>query len=249
MRLAGGLVRTTETRILNTRSFRFIEETAGKEQRYSHRDEKPRKTAAVIRSGAIGDVPTGIVHPASPEGTGYHVTFYTVPGGYEVMKNDPHIDRFIVRAKTRFPIITWATSGSTRLRNTTASSTFRVRGRTWFAVPDKTFHSWPDNVRKKVPPDRNYMEFVHDLAEVPTFPGSSSTRPQKKNGRARNTSVWGLHPMPCPIVPYTGVVLMDNPHCKGFAQTDLKIVTTGGEIEWILEQGGIRKPRNKLNGK
>ena len=226
--------------------FQVYQKTSGKEQRYSYRDEKPAKTAAVIRYGAIGDVlQASSILPHLKE-QGYHVTFYTVPGGYEVMKNDPHIDRFIVQGENQVPnhhlgdFWKWEARKYDRFINLSES----VEA-TWLAVPDKTFHSWPDSVRKKYL-DRNYMEFVHDLAEVPH--GSRvkfyPTAEEKAWARKEYARLG-----PCVLYALSGSSVhkawpwMDNLIARILVKTDLKIVTTGGEIERILEQGWENEAR------
>ena len=76
------------------------------------------------------------------------------------------------------------------------------------------------------------MEFVHDLAEVPTFPGSSSTDHRRKSMGAQGIRAFGaLHPLCLVRIVRTlkAWPWMDNLIARILLKTDLKIVTTGGK--------------------
>ena len=175
----------------------------------------------MIRYGAIGDVlQASSILPHLKE-QGYHVTFYTVPGGYEVMKNDPHIDRFIVQGENQVPNHHlgdfWKYEAKKYDRFINLSESVEA---TWFAVPDKTFHSWPDNVRKK------YLTgTIWNLSMIwprfPTFPGVKFYPTTEERAWARKEYE---RLGPCILYAlsgssvYQGVALDGQPHCKDFAQ-------------------------------
>ena len=65
---------------------------------FSWKKAKAQKTCAVIRLGAIGDALIASSIYPSLKDAGFHVTLYCQSGaGYEVVKHDPHIDRFIIQ--------------------------------------------------------------------------------------------------------------------------------------------------------
>ena len=90
------------------------------------------------------------------------------------------------------------------------------------------------------------MEFVHDLARrFPTFQGQVLPDHRRKSMGAQGIRAFGaLHPL-ClvRIVRTKAWPWMDNLIARILLKTDLKIVTTGGEIERILEQGWDKESR------
>lgn len=125
------------------------------------------KTAAVVRYGAFGDLmQTSSILPGLKR-QGYHVTLYTVPRGYDVVKHDPNIDRFIIEDVNQVPNENlgefWAYTA--RKYDKFINLSESVEG-TFLAIQGRASHEWPHAVRHKYL-NRNYMEFAHALADVP----------------------------------------------------------------------------------
>lgn len=145
-------------------------------------EPKPEKTAAVIRYGAIGDaIQTSSLFPLLKE-QGFHTTLYCQAGpGHEVLKHDPHIDRFIVQGKDEIPpdflqeFWDYTRPKYDKWINLCES----VEG-TLLAVPGRVNHEWPNDIRAKYQ-DRNYLEWTHELAELPPIfnPKFYSTNSEK----------------------------------------------------------------------
>jgi ADP-heptose:LPS heptosyltransferase len=139
---------------------------------FSYRKEKPDKTCAIVRYGAMGDaLQTSSVFPFFKE-QGYHITVYLVQNGYEVLKHDPHVDRFIVQDVDAIPNEWlgefWGYEAKKYDKFINFSESVE---RTLLAMPGTTAHRWPQSMRHKYL-NHNYLEFMHDIAEVPYKPMS-----------------------------------------------------------------------------
>ena len=134
----------------------------------SWKNPKPAKTCAVVRYAAIGDaIISSSIYPWLKE-QGYHVTLYCQAGaGYECLKNDPHIDRFIIQGKDEVPpqFLQEFWDYTRKKYDKWVNLCESVEG-TLLACPGRVNHEWPNAVRAKYM-DRNYLEFTHELAEVP----------------------------------------------------------------------------------
>lgn len=134
---------------------------------YSHRNPKPNKTCAVIRYGAIGDaLMASSIFPALKE-MGYHLTVYTVPVGHEVLKHDPNVDRFVVQDVDAIPnqqlgeFWDYIKPKYSKFINLCES----LERNLLLMSENMAFH-WTHEMRHKHF-NKNYVEFVHDIAGVP----------------------------------------------------------------------------------
>ena len=97
---------------------------------------------------------------------GYHVTFYTTDIGHEVLKHDPNVDRFIIQGKDQIPNPLlgefWEHRAKRYDKFVNLSESVEA---TLLAMPGRMFHGWPDSLRRKYL-NTNYLEFMHDIAEV-----------------------------------------------------------------------------------
>lgn len=151
---------------LNEYSFLQVYQKGGSGQRQSWDKPKPEKTAVVVRYGGIGDLIQASSILPLLKNQGYHVTFNTTPNGYEVLKNNPHIDHFEIQDKDQVP--------NEELPNYWASMKMRfdkfinlsesVEG-TLLALPGRVVHFWTKEARHRVC-NRNYLEVTHDIAGV-----------------------------------------------------------------------------------
>jgi ADP-heptose:LPS heptosyltransferase/predicted SAM-dependent methyltransferase len=126
--------------------------------------ERPHKAAGVVRLGGHGDALWASSVCAHLKEEGYHVTVYTVPGGADVLRHDPHIDRLVA------------------LRNHTLTDDELLR---FYAHEAVKFDRWvnlvgsvetsllphPNEVRFFLPHalrhklmNRNYLDAVHEYA-------------------------------------------------------------------------------------
>lgn len=127
---------------------------------------KPEKTCAVIRYGAIGDVVQASSVLPYLKQEGYHVTFYCTPLGYEVIKLDPHVDRFVVQDVDIVPNPRLGEFWESLVKKyTKVINLSESVERTLLAMPGNMNHTWSHEMRHKHL-NKNYMEFVHDIAGV-----------------------------------------------------------------------------------
>lgn len=148
--------------------FQVYKKLPSKKERLHSWKEPKGKRAAVVRYGAQGDnIQASSVIPWLKE-QGYSVDFWCQTGlGYEVIKNDPHIDRFILQEKDAVPpqflleFFNYWKKKYDKWINLCES----VEG-TLLAVPGRAAWDWPNEARKAMM-DRNYLEFIHAVAEVP----------------------------------------------------------------------------------
>lgn len=127
------------------------------------------KKAAVVRYGAFGDMmQTSSILPGLKE-QGYHVTLYTTKHGYEVIKLNPYVDRFVVQDTDQVPndqlsaFFLYTSMKYDKFINFSES----IEG-TLLAIPGRANHEWPQEFRHKMM-NKNYLEFMHEMAGVP-FP-------------------------------------------------------------------------------
>lgn len=147
--------------------YRRLPKGAG--HKYSYLDPKPSQpTCAVVRYGAWGDgLQASSVLPGLKK-QGYHITFYTTPRCYEVIKHDPNVDVWYIQDTDQVPnaflgpFWEWEAKKYDKFVNLSEA----VEG-VWLPIHGKdTWHERPHKVRAKYL-DTNYFEFYHDLADVP----------------------------------------------------------------------------------
>jgi ADP-heptose:LPS heptosyltransferase len=160
---------------------------------YSHKNQKPVKTVAVIRYGALGDaLIASSIFPGLKE-EGYHVTVYTVPLGYEALKHDPHVDRFVVQDVDAIPnqqlgeFWNYIKPKYSRFINLCESLE-----RNLLLMSDNMSFHWPHEMRHKHF-NKNYVEFVHDIAgvQMPSRIKFYSTEEERNWARAEKHRIGG----------------------------------------------------------
>lgn len=220
-----------------------------KKREFSWKLPRPEKTAAVVRYGAIGDaIQTSSIFPLLKE-DGYHVTLYCQSGpGYEVLKHDPHIDRFIVQDKDNVPpqFLQEFWDETKKKYDKWINLSESVEG-TLLAVPGRANHDWPNEVRAKFM-NRNYLEWTHDLAQLPHIfsPKFYSTLEEKAWARktilrmGRRNVLWSLsgssgHKV-WPWLDQIVARLMTD-------YTDVHVTLVGDEFCRLLETGWEAEPR------
>ncbi len=135
------------------------------------KDSQPqKKTACVCRFGGFGDMlQASLVFPRLKE-QGYHVTVMTTPKGRDIIRHDPHVDDWYILDQDQVPnnelVAFWREQA--RRFNRFVNLSESIEG-TLLALPGRTNHAWPLEVRKKRM-NTNYHEWTAELAGVPFKP-------------------------------------------------------------------------------
>lgn len=145
----------------------FVFKLSKEGRAYSYQKPKPTKTCAVVRLGAFGDlIQASSIFPWLKE-QGYHITLYCSDHGYPVVQHDPNIDRVIIQGRDEVPpqflSEFWIEEKQKYTRWINLSES--VEG-TLLASPGSSRHWWPNEVRAKYL-NVNYLEFTHEIAQVP----------------------------------------------------------------------------------
>jgi ADP-heptose:LPS heptosyltransferase len=129
--------------------------------------DHPKKTCAVVRYGGYGDaIQSSSILPGLKE-QGYHITFYGHPATYEVLKTDPHIDRFILQERNQVPhdvlLEFWKYESEKYDKWINLSESVES---TLLCSSDMARFYWSKEARHKVQ-NVNYLEICHEIAGVP----------------------------------------------------------------------------------
>lgn len=124
----------------------------------------------MLRYGGLGDsIQVSSILPWLKE-QGYRITVYTVPSGWDVLRNDPHIDDFVIQEVDAIPNPDlgsfWAYTSKKYEKFINLSESIE---RSFLAMPGNTNHGWPHAMRHKYL-NVNYMQVIHDIAGVPMPP-------------------------------------------------------------------------------
>ena len=217
-------------------------------QAFSCDAPKPEKTCAVVRLGAFGDmIQASSIFPGL-KAQGYHVTLYCSESGHNVVLNDPHIDRFIIQGTDEVPPQVlgefWDYTKNKYDKWVNLSESVEC---TLLAAPGHTNHGWPDAVRAKYM-DVNYLEFTHELAEVPPpyRPKFYSTVEErawakdKARSYGKRNILWSLsgssvHKTWPHLDAVVAAIMLNMP--------DVHVVMVGDELSQILEAGWEKERR------
>jgi ADP-heptose:LPS heptosyltransferase/predicted SAM-dependent methyltransferase len=217
---------------------------------YSYTTPKPEKRAAVVRYGAFGDlIQASSILPALKE-QGFHITFYTTPRGWEVVKHDPHVDAVYLQDTDQVPNgeplnLFWANEAKKYDRWINLSES--VEG-TLLTLPGRSADAWPDSVRRKHL-GINYFEFTHDLAQVPMPPKSKfyPTDDEKAWAKKEKASFGGGFTVLFALAGSS--VHKVWPHMDGFIarvllwNKEARVVLVGDELSTLLESGWEHETR------
>lgn len=222
--------------------------TQRKGHEFSWKLPKPEKTCAVVRYGAFGDcIQASSILPGL-KAQGYHITFYCSDHGYPVIKHDPHIDRFIIQGKDEVPpqFLYEFWEHTKKKYDKWVNLSESVEG-TLLAMAGRSNHQWPDSVRAKYM-DRNYIEFTHDLAEVPPpyQPRFYSTLEERAWARKEASRMGGRNV----LWSLSGSSVHKTwPHLDAviarllISYPDVHVVLVGDEVSQILETGWENEKR------
>lgn len=222
--------------------------TAARGYVFSHQNPKPEKPCAVVRYGAFGDcIQASSILPWLKE-QGYHITFYCSDHGLPVIKHDPHIDRFIVQGRDEVPpewlADFWKHESAKYDKWINLSESVES---TLLASPGHTNYEWPNEMRAKYM-NVNYLEFTHDIAQVPPpyQPRFYSTLDERAWARrqaqqfGRRNILWSLS---------GSSVHKTWPHLDAIiarlmlTYDDVNVVLVGDELSQVLEAGWQQERR------
>ncbi len=215
---------------------------------FSWNHPKPEKTCAVVRYGAFGDcIQASSILPWLKQ-QGYHITFYCSDHGVPVIQHDPHIDRFILQGRDEMPPAVldefWAYESKKYDKWVNLCESVEA---TLLASHDRLNHKWPNSVREKYM-NINYVEFTHDIAEVPppyqpkfySTPSEQSWSRQQASQFGKRNILWSLS---------GSSVHKTWPHLDAVVARlmleyrDVHVVMVGDEVCQVLEAGWGREPR------
>ena len=227
----------------------FVFKVEGKGHRFSHQNPKPQKTCAVVRYGAIGDmIQTSSILPWLKE-QGYWVDLYCQSGqGFETIKHDPHVDRFIMQGKDEIPNVflkefwDYTQKKYDKWINLCES----VEG-SLLAAPGRSNFEWPNEARA-IHMDRNYLEWTHLLSEVPPpyKPKFYSTLDERAWAR-KTAQRWGRKNILWSLAGSSGHKVW--PHLDAviarimLEMPDTHVVLVGDDVCRLLETGWEKEPR------
>lgn len=222
---------------------------------FSWKNPKPEKTCAIVRLGALGDmIQASSIFPWL-KSQGYHITLYTSDMGYEVVKHDPHIDRFIIQGKDEVPPSFLGEFWDyTRKRYDKWVNLSESVESTLLAAYGRTNFDWPNEIRAKYM-DRNYLEFTHEISGVPppyrpafysTLDERAWAQAQVKKFGARNI-LWSLSGSSVHKTwPHLDAIIARIMLCY----PDTHVVLVGDEVSQILEAGWEKELRvHRRSGK
>lgn len=205
-----------------------------------------KKTACVVRYGGFGDmIQSANLFPALKR-EGYRVTVMTTPKGYDILKNDPHIDEWFIQDHDQVPNHElgdfWKVVSKRYDKFVNLCES--VEG-TLIAMPGRASHAWPHEVRHAML-NKNYLEFTSQLAGVEYASESKfyPTADELAAAKARLCDglnvVWALAGSSCHKF-YPGQdtvmarILLEHPNCR--------IFMVGDEACQILEAGWEKEER------
>ena len=229
-------------------SFLQVYKKGGKKHKQSCSDTPPDKRCAVVRYGGFGDmIQASSILPGLKE-QGYHVTFFTTPRGYEVLKQDPNIDHFFIQDPSQVPneelpaFCHVQSQKFDKFINLCES----VEG-TFLAYPGRTNHTWPQETRHQMM-NVNYLEFTHSLGGVPMPPRQCfyPTEQEKQWAALERKKIDGKLVMWCLAGSSVHKVWpwLDQAIARMMVlYPDVHIMLVGDEYCQLLEQGWEDEPR------
>lgn len=134
------------------------------------RNPEGKKRCLVVRYGAIGDqIQASSIFPALKK-QGYYITYNTAPKGYEVLKNNPHVDEWLVQEENFVPNVQlgpyWQTLAFEKRWDKIINLCESIEAGL-LTLPGRLQFDYPLESRQKMFGSVNYLERQHDIAGVP----------------------------------------------------------------------------------
>jgi ADP-heptose:LPS heptosyltransferase/predicted SAM-dependent methyltransferase len=140
----------------------------GYSERTWERNPGGRKRALLIRYGAIGDqfVAASVVPGLKKQG--YHVTYNTTPDAANLVRNDPHIDEFLIQERDFVPnqMLGEYWQEIAHRYDKVVNLCESIEG-ALLQLPGRLTHGYSDEARRRLYSGVNYWERTHDIADVP----------------------------------------------------------------------------------
>lgn len=233
-------------------SFLQVYQKLGKKtHEFSCDKPRPEKKAAIIRYGAYGDNMQSSAIAAELKKQGYHITWYCQERGYDVLREDPHIDDFIVCRQNHIPnhLLAYYWVWEERKYDKFVNLTQSVEGS--MLVEDHMPQSrWPKNLRHSLC-NRNYVELAYEIAGI-RYNGDPQIHfyetLEERMWADKKVRGWGGSPTIMMALSGSGVHKV-WPHMDSFIARVLlhyaraKIIFVGGEGDEILEDPWRKEPR------
>lgn len=228
--------------------YQVFRKTADKAHTFSHANKKPPKTMCIVRFGAFGDmIMVSNILPGLKR-AGWHITIMTTPRGELVLRNDPHVDDFILCDTNQvlneeLPAF-WSVWEKKFDRWLNLSES--VEG-TFLSMPGRAQSFWPASLRREFL-SWDYLEFHHKLANTKFEPAARfyPTKKEKAKAEKRRARIGGKVIVWC--VDGSSVQKM-WPHMDSaiarilISTNDWKVVTVGDRVSSMLESGWEKEPR------
>jgi len=146
----------------------FRKQEDGEAKKYSYKLPRPEKSVAIILYGGWGDnLQMASILPEFKK-QGYHVTLYTTPNALEVVREDPNIDAVYFQDRDQVPNQSLPDFWQNELKKYTKFVNLcESVEANWLVLKDNSRSNWPTSVHDKYMRQTNYVQFQHELAEVP----------------------------------------------------------------------------------
>jgi ADP-heptose:LPS heptosyltransferase len=132
------------------------------------RNPDGKKRSLVVRYGAIGDaIVTASIFPGL-KAQGYHVTVNCRPSTYDVLREDPFVDEWLIQENDFVPneMLGQYWSGMNERYDRVINLSESIEG--WLlALPGRLNHAYPYGTRERLYGGVNYLEHTHNIADVP----------------------------------------------------------------------------------
>lgn len=237
----------------------FTKMPRGYGRKYYYSKSTDRKRCLIVRYGGYGDMLMSATVFSGLKQQGYDITVNTIPRGYDIIKNDPHVDNWIIQDDGQCDMTElneyWhaISSGYDKFINLSES----VEG-TFLPVAGSIPHTWPYDVRRKML-GGNYYEFAYDLAglkysadDPPDHPPFYPTDRERRIADKRKASIaaggkkvimWCLSGSSLHKAwPYTDAVIAEFM----IKTNNVSFVLVGDEYCKIMEMGWENEPRVHL---
>ncbi|MDH3981279.1 MAG: methyltransferase domain-containing protein [Kiritimatiellaceae bacterium] len=212
--------------------------------------ETPKKSVCVVRYGGFGDmIQAASIMPWLKE-QGYHITVMTTPNGQNMLKHDPHVDNFLVQDTDQVPNeeLPYFWSAQAKNFDKFINLSESVEG-TLLAIPGRTAYRLSKQARHFLM-DRNYLEMVHAIAEVPEPYHAYFYPSQDEIAWAAQTDK-EINPQNKPVIVWSLAGSSVNkawPHLDAviariMLETDAIVVMVGDILCQLLECGWENEPR------